>query len=139
MTVSNCISRGPQHPIHLEDIGWELPDSGGLERPAGVELKVVTTAECELAVLVFRFPPNHLSPVHWHPADTVYMIRAGEFIVDGEGTYYPGDVRWVKAGTVYGPERSGPQGCEVMLIANGTYPLAIYDPQVTPPPERSTP
>jgi hypothetical protein len=139
MTVSKELSRGPQRLIHLDDIGWQAPDSGGLERPTGVELQVVTPAECDLAVLVFRFPPNHLSPVHWHPADTVYVVRSGEFIVDGEGSFHPGDMRWVKAGTVYGPERSGGDGCEVMLIASGTYPLPIYDPQVSPPLEKPTP
>ena len=33
---------------------------------------------------------------------------------------------WVKAGTAYGPEIGGPQGCEVMLIAAGTFPLPTF-------------
>ena len=84
-------------------------------------------------MLTFELPPNYVGKVHWHPADTVYVVRRGQFTVDGEGTYEVGDIRWVKAGTVYGPEGAGPEGCEVMLIAAGSFPLPTFDPTVDPP------
>ena len=38
------------------------------------------------------------------------LIQSGEFIVDGEGSYRPGELRWVRAGVAYGPERAGAEG-----------------------------
>jgi hypothetical protein len=94
----------------------------------------LTGEACDLAVLTFTLPPNHVGKVHWHPADTVYIVRRGQFIVEAEGTYEVGDIRWVKAGTAYGPEGAGPEGCEVILVAAGSFPLPTFDPAVDPPP-----
>ena len=91
-----------------------------------VSLIPLTGEDCDLCALIFTLPPNHVGIRHSHPADTVYVVRKGEFIVEGEGTYGVGDIRWVKAGTPYGPEIGGPQGCEVMLIAAGTFPLPTF-------------
>ncbi len=33
----------------------------------------------------------------------------------------------------YGPEGAGPDGCEVVLIAAGKFPLPTYDPAHDPP------
>ena len=52
--------------------------------------------------------------MHSHPCDTLYVIQSGEFIVDGEGSYRPGELRWVRAGVTYGPERAGPDGAVVL-------------------------
>jgi hypothetical protein len=78
--------------------------------------------------LIFTFPPNYVGKVHGHPTDTVYVVRRGQFIVEGEGTFNVGDIRWVKANTMYGPEAAGPDGCEVMLIGYGKFPLPSYQP-----------
>ena len=43
----------------------------------------------------------------------------------------------MKAGTAYGPEGAGPEGCEVLLIAAGSFPLPTFDPAVDPPPDRA--
>ena len=59
------------------------------------------------AVRQVTFPPNATLGLHSHPCDTLYVIQSGEFIVDGEGSYRPGELRWVKAGVAYGPERAG--------------------------------
>jgi quercetin dioxygenase-like cupin family protein len=68
------------------------------------------------------FPPNATLGVHSHPCDTLYIIQSGEFIVDGERAYRPGDLRWVKAGVAYGPERSGPEGAAVLIVStSGTF------------------
>ena len=80
------------------------------------------TDECDLMLMTFEFPPHYAGVVHSHPEDTVYIVRRGQFIVDGEGTFEVGDMRWVKAGTSYGPERAGPDGCEVILITKGSFP-----------------
>ena len=124
---------GPRRVIHIADAPLAVRTDGS---PPPIELRPLVTDECDLAVLTFTFPPNYVGKVHWHPADTVYVVRRGQFIVEGEGTYEPGDIRWVKAGTPYGPERAGPDGCEVLLVAAGTFPLPTHDPTVEPPPAR---
>ena len=88
-----------------------------------IELVPLTSNDCDLSVVLFRFPPNYRGELHSHPSDTVYVIRQGQFLVEGEGTYDVGDIRWVKAGTPYGPEGAGPDGCEVLLIGTGEFPL----------------
>jgi len=67
-----------------------------------------------------RFPPNTVAERHAHAADTVYVIMRGSMTFnDGTGWYAPGDVRWVRANHVYGPEESGPEGCDFLLISMG--------------------
>ncbi len=122
----------PRTVIHIADArpAERDPASGA----SAITLKPLTGAACDLTVLTFTFPPNYVGKVHWHPTDTVYVIRRGQFIVEGEGIFEVGDIRWVKAGTPYGPEAAGPDGCEVMLIGAGAFPLPTFDPTVDPPP-----
>jgi hypothetical protein len=115
--------------IHIAEAGLAERDGG-----SEITLQPLTRDDCDLTVLIFTFTPNYVGKVHWHPTDTVYVVRRGQFIVEGEGTFEAGDLRWVKAGTPYGPESAGPDGCEVMLIGAGKFPLPTYDPDVTPPP-----
>jgi hypothetical protein len=74
-----------------------------------------------------RFAPGYVEAAHWHEADTFYIVTTGELRVGDEGTYRPGDVRWVRAGTFYGPETAGPEGCEFILIGAGN-PTMHYEP-----------
>jgi quercetin dioxygenase-like cupin family protein len=74
------------------------------------------------AIREVTFPPNATLGVHSHPCDTLYVIQSGEFIVDGEGSYGPGELRWVRAGVVYGPERAGADGAVLLIIStNGPF------------------
>ena len=66
-------------------------------------------------------------PAHWHTSDTIYVITMGEMSVGDEGAYRTGDVRWVRAGTFYGPEVAGADGCELLLISSGGPPGAEFD------------
>jgi hypothetical protein len=119
----------PRTVIHIDDAPLAERDV-----PAAITLQPLTGPDCDVTVLIFTFPPNYVGKVHWHPTDTVYVIRRGSFIVEGEGTFVEGDVRWVKSGTAYGPESAGPEGCEVMLIGAGKFPLPSFDPTVDPAP-----
>jgi hypothetical protein len=38
---------------------------------------------------------------------------------DGWGWYRPGDLRWISADQEYGPEESGTEGCEFLLVSYG--------------------
>lgn len=123
---------GPMRVIHADDIAWtEFIDPTGWIDP-GAKLKRLTNPECTLLLECFQFPPGYVAPSHWHENDTVYIIRQGVFIVEGEGEYHPGDVRWVQGGTAYGSEQAGPEGCEVFLITTGK--PAIRNPETDPPP-----
>ena len=61
------------------------------------------------------------------PYDIVQIFLEGEFIAEGEGSFYPGDIRWVKAGqsTIEG---AGDAGSRFYLIAlGGDIPLMWDD------------
>lgn len=65
------------------------------------------------------FEPNFSIGHHWHPFDTLYFIMEGEMSIGPEGNFVPGDVRWIKAGHVYGPELSGDDGVRFFLMSMG--------------------
>lgn len=120
---------GPCRVIHIDDAVPAVTTDGSIPK---IGLKPLVSDECDYVVMTFEFPPHYAGVVHWHPEDTLYIVRRGEFIVDGEGTFLPGDLRWVKAGTSYGPERAGAEGCEVILITKGSFPPANGDPNNPP-------
>lgn len=96
--------------------------------------KTVVAPPMGEAVFYVRLGPGASSPSHWHPSDTVYIVRRGELVIPGEGTYREGEVRWVRGGTAYGPEMGGPDGVEFFFVSMG--PFGTIDPDVTPPPTR---
>jgi hypothetical protein len=71
------------------------------------------------SIVEVTFPPNGRLVVHSHPCDTLYVVRSGEFHIEGEGTFVPGDLRWVRGGETYGPEWAGPDGAVLLIIAMG--------------------
>jgi hypothetical protein len=107
----------------VEDTEWQTPDGF-----PGVGMKFLgESLEAGPYVLLVRHPPNYIEPKHWHEADTVYIFTAGEMRVEDEESYRPGDVRWVRAGTYYGPETAGPDGCEFYLIGAGGNPVMHFE------------
>jgi hypothetical protein len=112
------------HKASLADIEWQTPDGF-----PDVQMKFLgESLEHGPHVLLVRHPPEYVEPKHWHEADTVYIFTSGEMRVEGEASYRPGDVRWVRAGTYYGPETAGPDGCEFFLIGAGGSPLMHFEP-----------
>lgn len=71
------------------------------------------------ALLDVDFPPNFFAGIHWHPYDTLYFVVEGEMLIGPEGSFKPGDVRWVKAGHPYGNEEAGAEGVRFFLISMG--------------------
>jgi ectoine hydroxylase-related dioxygenase (phytanoyl-CoA dioxygenase family) len=55
-------------------------------------------------------PPHKTRPRHYHHGDVIYVYVQGEHVIEGEGTYRAGDIRWTKAGHTYGPETTGSEG-----------------------------
>lgn len=100
--------------------------------------KTIVAPSAGYAVFYVSIGPGAATPVHWHPSDTVYIVRRGQLVVPGEGTYCEGEVRWVRGGTAYGPEAAGPDGCEFWFVSIGEF--ASHDPdEHPPPPERPEP
>ena len=109
--------------VTLADMEWQAPEGF-----PNVAMKFLgESLEAGPYVLQVRHAPDYVEPKHWHEADTVYIFTAGEMRVGDEGAYLPGDVRWVRARTFYGPETAGPDGCEFFLIGAGN-PMMHYEP-----------
>lgn len=71
--------------------------------------------------------PYYVAESHWHPYDIVQIFLEGEFIAEGEGSFYSGDIRWVKAGQST-KEGAGDKGSRFYLIAlDGDIPLMWDD------------
>jgi hypothetical protein len=100
--------------------------------PTGMKVKVLSTPVAGPPFLLAIFPADFSVPYHWHPHDTIYIVKSGELIIESEGSYRPGDVRWVNGGRPYGPETAGPDGCEFYIMSTG--PLFAKDPAKEPPP-----
>jgi quercetin dioxygenase-like cupin family protein len=96
---------------------WD--DLGPIQYDSGVTSTrfVIGDPDDETAPLVMRgvFPPGHVVAPHSHPCDYTEIILEGTQQV-GRTWLKAGDIRIVKAGTVYGPLTAGPEGATVMVI-----------------------
>jgi len=70
-------------------------------------------------VFMVEDPPNKTRARHYHHEDVLYVYVSGEHDIEGEGTYRAGDLRWTRAGHVYGPETTGAQGGSWWVISYG--------------------
>lgn len=101
--------------IRPNDLAWEsFHDPHG--RPT-TPTRILRTSEPFL--IEADFPANFYAGLHWHPHDTIYLITRGEMRIGDEGSFRPGDIRWVKAGHAYGPEESGEEGVQFHLFSLG--------------------
>lgn len=103
----------------IEPSVYRVADDGTIDHDTW--RKTIIAPPYGRAVFYIRIAPNGATPRHSHPTDTVYIVRRGEMIVPGEGSYFEGQVRWVKGGTVYGPESAGPEGCEFYFVSLGEF------------------
>ena len=72
-------------------------------------------------------PPHTTRPRHSHHGDVCYLYVQGEHHIAGEGVYRSGDVRWTRAGHIYGPETTGPEGGTWWLITDAN-PIPVNHP-----------
>jgi hypothetical protein len=82
--------------------------------------------------------PTHRYEPHWHNSHYVSIILSGSFRV-GRKWYHAGDIRMQEAGSVYGPEEAGPEGCtkvNIFLDRTGSAPIL---PSQDPPAEAPGP
>ena len=101
--------------IRPHDLEWEtFHDPHG--RPT-TPTRILRTSEPFL--IEADFPAHFHAGLHWHPHDTIYVITRGEMRIGDEGSFRPGDIRWVKAGHAYGPEEAGEEGVQFHLFSLG--------------------
>ena len=75
-------------------------------------------------VLVVRYDPGSRVDVHYHDCDYCSIVVEGSIEIS-HVRHEVGDMRFVKAGTVYGPLITGPEGCTVIdIFAVGNDPLS---------------
>ena len=133
MTADPNVSLAPRTPIAVDDLEpsvFRVSADGALDTDTW--RKTILAPDSGAAFFYIRIAPNQATPIHWHPSDTVYIVRKGQLVIPGEGVYREGEVRWVKSGTVYGPEAAGPDGCEFYYVSIG--PFGSFNPDETPPP-----
>ena len=106
---------GQSGRLRPSDVAWEqFHDPHG--RPTS-PVRVLHVADPY--TLEVDFPPDFYAGDHWHPGDTIYIITKGQMRIGAEGIFEPGDIRWVRAGHVYGPEEAGPDGVTFFLVSLG--------------------
>ena len=114
--------------IRTSEYNWDFfGDKHGRETS-----KVRTFNEGNQFIWEASLKPNYVAESHWHPYDIVQIFLEGEFICEGEGSFFPGDIRWVKAGqsTIEG---AGSVGSRFYLIAlGGDIPLMWDDLYAVP-------
>jgi hypothetical protein len=138
--MSDQVSLAERQPIHVADVPWypfvQDNETVSIDLAPGAEFRPLMQDDTTSALFVYvRFAPHYIAPSHWHPSNTIYIITQGVFNVEGEKTYYPGDVRWIRGGYPYGAESAGPEGCEFYLASLGAF--ATYDPIKNPPPVKA--
>lgn len=117
--------------IDLDSLPWEsFVDAQG--RDLGVRLKWIIDPARGRNCMLLHLPPNHRAPAHWHASDSLYLVTRGELVIEGEGSFFAGQVRWVRGGFAYGAEGAGPSGCEFYYFSLGPY--GQHDPDREPPP-----
>jgi len=86
-------------------------------------------------VIETTFEPDYIATDHWHAFNTLYFIMDGEMqFGEDEPIYKKGDIRVVKAGYSYGPEKPGKDGVKFILISNGG-PVDLNWSDINPPPQ----
>jgi quercetin dioxygenase-like cupin family protein len=100
-----------------QETSWE--ELGFRQYPCGaLSSRFVIGDEDDVAApVVMRgvFPPNAVVAPHSHPCDYAEIILEGTQQVTRRW-HKAGDIRIVKAGTVYGPLIAGPEGVTVLVI-----------------------
>ena len=117
--------------VDVDDLPWEsFIDANGDD--LGVRMKWIIDPVRASNCMLLHLPPRHRAAPHWHTSDTVYLVTKGEFVIEGEGSFFPGQIRWVRGGFAYGAEGAGSDGCEFFFFSLGPY--GQHDPEREPPP-----
>lgn len=90
-------------------------------------------------VLVVRYDPNCVIGVHYHKCDYCSVVVEGSIEIS-HVRHAVGSMRFVKAGTVYGPLIAGPDGCTMIdIFAVGSDPMSAVNVFIDMEQRRSRP
>ena len=109
----------------FKDVTWR--DPGEWTQGEGLQYvmeRIGLEPEGGTGVLVVKYDPGCKVEVHYHDCDYCSIVVEGSIEIS-HVMHGVGDMRFVKAGTVYGPLIAGPEGCTVIdVFAVGNDPLS---------------
>lgn len=98
--------------IFAKDIAWHRGGSDGIQY---ARFLMDEDDFHSPLVILSKFEPGEVVEPHTHGANYFEYVIEGEQTV-GKIRFGPGDVRFAKGGTGYGPITVGPQGCTVLIV-----------------------
>jgi hypothetical protein len=112
------------HVFDLASLPWEEPAAitmhGAVELIPRSDVKEKWLVRPDddkdrMPVSIVQFPPNYSFPRHWHTHGEFVVILTGSATFAG-ADLRPGDMAYVDSRSVYGSERSGPDGVEFLMV-----------------------
>ncbi len=109
----------------VKDVSWRDPgDWQQGEKLRYVMERIGLDPEGGTGVLVVEYEPGCKVDVHYHDCDYCSIVVEGSIEIS-HVIHKVGEMRFVKAGTVYGPLIAGPEGCTVIdIFAVGHDPMS---------------
>jgi hypothetical protein len=95
-----------------DELGWVVDTDG--RRFSSFAFEDDDTGSAPTVINVY-FPPGFVVDPHTHRTDYAEIVLDGSLTV-GRRSYGPGEIRIVNAGTGYGPQIAGPDGCSLIFI-----------------------
>ncbi len=106
---------------HFDEIDWHVPVSPGTDPEKAAEAgrlgagrKFLAQGDGGFYAQIVRIPPNFEGPSHSHDHAEVFMLLAGELVMNGE-KMAPRDMTVIPANVAYG-FTTGPEGAEFLVI-----------------------
>jgi len=98
--------------IFAKDIVWGKGTGDGIDYARFLMDEDDTSSPL---VILTKFAPGEVVAPHTHGTNYFEYVIEGQQTV-GKTLFGPGDVRFAKAGTGYGPITIGPDGCTVVIV-----------------------
>ncbi len=98
--------------IFARDINWAQGSSEGV---AYSTFRMDEDDVHSPYIVLTNFGPGARVEPHTHGTNYFEYVISGEQTV-GKTVFGPGDIRFAKAGTGYGPITIGPEGCTVVIV-----------------------
>ncbi|MEO6717290.1 MAG: hypothetical protein ABIM50_08595 [Novosphingobium sp.] len=98
--------------IFAKDIAWGKGSTDGVDYARFLMDEGDNTSPL---IILTKFASGEVVEPHTHGTNYFEYVISGEQTV-GKTSFGPGDIRFAKAGTGYGPIRIGPEGCTVVIV-----------------------
>ncbi len=131
MTTQEAETNAPEakpRRVGFKDVTWHEP--GKWTRNGSLQYcreRIGLDPDEGTGVLVVRYDPGCEIGVHYHNCDYCSVVVEGSIKIS-HVKHEVGSMRFVKAGTLYGPLIAGPEGCTVIdIFAIGTDPMSVVN------------